>query len=274
MDYQKIYNTLILRGKNREKILTEYYENHHIIPRCMNGSEDASNKVDLTAREHYLAHGLLVKIHRNNKQIFRKLLYSFRYMSVDSHNGNRQNNRDYAWMRKLYSKNHPMKNPETVKKQKESTKKYWANLIDHNRVKRIECECACGCGKKFIKKINSTRIYYIANHSRNLPDKKVASGIKQSNTIKKYLSSMSKEELTIRMKKSYGACDQIARGKAISLGKKGKPTNQPYIEAERYGKMTEEEFTKHTENRTKGVKSRMLKRRMKYLNGQSNSNIA
>lgn len=43
----------------------EYYERHHIVPRSMGGSDRKSNIVSLTAREHYLAHWLLYKIHRN-----------------------------------------------------------------------------------------------------------------------------------------------------------------------------------------------------------------
>jgi hypothetical protein len=273
MNYQKIYDTLITKAKNREKIQTEYYENHHIIPRCMNGGEDLANKVELTAREHYIAHGLLVKIHRNSGTIFRSLLYSFRYMSVDSHNGNRRNNRDYAWMRKLYSENHPTQNPETCKKISIGLRKHWSQKIERNRVKRVECVCACGCGKRFIKKINSAQIYAIANHSKWQEKNIEKERIQQSNALKRYIKTLTNEQLKERMKKSFGSSDPIARGKAISLTKKGKSTNQKYIEAERYGKMTEEEFAKHIENRRIFVKNRMIKRRIKYLNGLANCNI-
>jgi len=61
MDYQKIYNSLIERGKNR--ILVGYTEIHHIIPRCMGGTKNLENLVKLTAREHYIAHKLLCEIY-------------------------------------------------------------------------------------------------------------------------------------------------------------------------------------------------------------------
>lgn len=38
-----------------------YIENHHIIPRGMQGSNDKSNLVSLTAREHFMAHYFLFK---------------------------------------------------------------------------------------------------------------------------------------------------------------------------------------------------------------------
>ena len=62
MNYQKIYNDLISRAQARES-LSEYKETHHIIPRCMGGSDDKENLVELTGREHFIAHWLLCKIY-------------------------------------------------------------------------------------------------------------------------------------------------------------------------------------------------------------------
>lgn len=65
MNYQKLYDTLILRSKNRVPP-TDYTEKHHIIPRCMGGTDDTSNLTPLLLREHFLAHLLLSKIYPNN----------------------------------------------------------------------------------------------------------------------------------------------------------------------------------------------------------------
>lgn len=65
MDYQKIYDQLMQKRKSSPP--TGYTENHHIIPRCMGGDDRESNLVELTAREHYIAHKLLFKIHRTTK---------------------------------------------------------------------------------------------------------------------------------------------------------------------------------------------------------------
>jgi hypothetical protein len=92
MNYQKIYNQLIIKGKIRT--LTGYTERHHIVPRCMGGSDDKSNLVDLTPEEHYLAHQLLVKIYPDN----RKLLLAAMCMRK-----NRPGNKIYGWLRRRFS---------------------------------------------------------------------------------------------------------------------------------------------------------------------------
>ena len=61
MNYSKHYDTLIERAKSRT--LTSYKESHHIIPRCLGGTDESANLVDLTAREHYIAHILLARMY-------------------------------------------------------------------------------------------------------------------------------------------------------------------------------------------------------------------
>ncbi|URQ03737.1 putative free-standing HNH family homing endonuclease [Vibrio phage PVA23] len=68
MNYERIYNELIARAVDRswsKENSSEYIEMHHIVPRCMNGTDDSDNIVALTAREHYIAHWLLYKRFRN-----------------------------------------------------------------------------------------------------------------------------------------------------------------------------------------------------------------
>lgn len=65
MNYKLVYEHLVKRGQLREVTDKQYYERHHIIPRCMGGCDDEENIVALTAREHFIAHKLLVKIHPN-----------------------------------------------------------------------------------------------------------------------------------------------------------------------------------------------------------------
>lgn len=55
----------------------EYHERHHIIPKCLGGSNDKSNLIDLFAREHFIAHRLLALENPNKKQ----LTYSWWMMS-------------------------------------------------------------------------------------------------------------------------------------------------------------------------------------------------
>src|SRR5690606_35961242 len=62
MNYSKIYKSMVENCKTR-KVLHEYYEAHHIVPRCMGGGDNSENIVKFTPREHYIAHRLLSKIY-------------------------------------------------------------------------------------------------------------------------------------------------------------------------------------------------------------------
>lgn len=90
MNYKKIYNSIIDRAKTR--IVEGYTELHHIVPKCLGGSNDSENLVSLTAEEHYIAHLLLVKIYPDN----RSLWYAANMMA-------NRNNKMYAWTRKKHA---------------------------------------------------------------------------------------------------------------------------------------------------------------------------
>lgn len=61
MNYAAHYDRLISRARTR--VLLGYRERHHVLPRCMGGSDAPENIVALTAEEHYVAHQLLIKMH-------------------------------------------------------------------------------------------------------------------------------------------------------------------------------------------------------------------
>lgn len=93
MNYKKIYDNLIDRGKRRTS--SEYFESHHIIPKCVGGTDEVENLVKLTPEEHYVAHQLLSKIYKHNP----KLVYAATMMVA-----NRQTNKMYGWIRRRLSK--------------------------------------------------------------------------------------------------------------------------------------------------------------------------
>jgi len=59
--YTRWYNNITEQAKSRT--LDCYTEKHHVIPRSLGGTDDASNLVNLTAREHFICHWLLTKMH-------------------------------------------------------------------------------------------------------------------------------------------------------------------------------------------------------------------
>ena len=76
-DYKKRYEVLIKKAQTR--ILQGFHEKHHIIPKCMGGSNHKTNICRLTSKEHYYAHYLLAKMYPDNH----KLIYAFWMMCSD-----------------------------------------------------------------------------------------------------------------------------------------------------------------------------------------------
>lgn len=62
--YTKWYYHIINSAKSqqRKKTKDEYFEEHHIIPTALDGSNENQNKVLLTPREHFVCHLLLIKM--------------------------------------------------------------------------------------------------------------------------------------------------------------------------------------------------------------------
>jgi len=58
--YTIAYNNIVNIAKSR--VLVGYGEFHHIIPKCLGGTNNKDNIVRLTAREHFVCHRLLVKM--------------------------------------------------------------------------------------------------------------------------------------------------------------------------------------------------------------------
>ena len=100
MNYSNIYERIVARG--RERVLEGYKERHHIIPRCLGGTDDPENLVDLTPEEHYVCHQLLVKMYPNN----RDLHYAVMVMSGKGnkhHEANRvKRNKLYGWLKRSH----------------------------------------------------------------------------------------------------------------------------------------------------------------------------
>ena len=92
MDYNRIYNQIIQNAQNRT--LEGYGENHHILPKCMDGV-DKNNIVRLTAREHFLCHLLLCEMYPNNANLSRALF-------LMSTNKNKKQHQRYKISSRMY----------------------------------------------------------------------------------------------------------------------------------------------------------------------------
>lgn len=93
MDYHRHYSLLIDRARTRK--LEGYVEKHHVVPRCLGGTDQKDNLVELTPEEHYLAHQLLVKMNPGHLG----LAYAASMMGAT-----RETNKLYGWLKRKFSK--------------------------------------------------------------------------------------------------------------------------------------------------------------------------
>ena len=82
MNWLRLYTALIERSRLRER--PDVYEKHHVIPKCLGGSNEKSNIVFLTPKEHFLAHKLLVRMYPQNRGVWFALIAMGRLASFKS----------------------------------------------------------------------------------------------------------------------------------------------------------------------------------------------
>lgn len=78
--YTKWYNSIVERRLAHP--VEGYVERHHIIPKSLGGSNDQSNLVALTAREHYICHLLLLRMTTGAERL--KMLRAFNAFKISS----------------------------------------------------------------------------------------------------------------------------------------------------------------------------------------------
>lgn len=130
MNYEKLYNNLIDNAKNRQ-INLEYYEIHHIIPRCMNGPDDADNLVKLTLREHYICHKLLTLVYPDNRSLANAFwqMTLFTKKALEKYKNNLKSPRTRAF---------DFEKINITNREFEWAKLNWLQRVKNNPVKRTE----------------------------------------------------------------------------------------------------------------------------------------
>lgn len=128
MEHNKYYHwyiSIIQKAISEQRKKQRYiHETHHIIPRSMGGSNDNSNTVVLTHKEHFVCHHLLTKFTENVDRS--KMIFAFWNMINKwgrKHTDYKINSRTYAQLREevaqLISKNNKGKSyPVTDKTKK------------------------------------------------------------------------------------------------------------------------------------------------------------
>jgi len=264
MNYEKIYYDLIYRAKNRGSI-EGYAENHHILPKSMGGTAEKYNMVKLTAREHFLCHAMLPKF-VESKYRNQMIYAWNRMCSNSQGQERYLNSYLYTAARKAFSENHPCKGQEMRDQIRKSvlislleknigkfctfTKCTECNNITYSNLKYCSDKCKrdnvlirqemrkalkwlrsdslkdCmnkDCDKLTINKYCCSKKCFdiwIRSDEDNIYRQTL------SNIKKESLSKLSKEEMTVRMRKSVGSCDQVAKGIKISKTKRKQNENK------------------------------------------------
>jgi hypothetical protein len=109
--YSKLYFKITSNAKQR--INEGYTEIHHIIPQSLGGSNDKENLVELTAREHFICHWLLVKMTEGKDRS--KMLYALNGMKAENRYQQRYHTKITARVYEKYRIEHAQNHSEIMK---------------------------------------------------------------------------------------------------------------------------------------------------------------
>ena len=102
MNYYQIYRNIIEKAKNRS--IDSYTETHHIIPKCMGGSNNKDNLVKLTPKEHFICHKLLHEIYPNENGLVFAYWMMAKVKSTNQDRKIRLTSREYEELKIKYSR--------------------------------------------------------------------------------------------------------------------------------------------------------------------------
>jgi hypothetical protein len=131
--YSNLYYAITSNAKSR--ITEGYTETHHIIPQSLGGSNDKNNLVELTAREHFICHWLLIKMTEGEDRS--KMLYALNGMKAENKYQQRYHTKITARVYEKYRIEHAVNHSKVMKdKNLVPWNKGGATLTDEQR-KRI-----------------------------------------------------------------------------------------------------------------------------------------
>ena len=109
--YTNLYTILTDRARNR--VVEEYTERHHVIPQSLGGPDSKENLVDLTAREHFICHWLLIKMTAGEARS--KMIYALQGMKAENRYQKRYSSAVTARVYERYRIEHAQVHSERMK---------------------------------------------------------------------------------------------------------------------------------------------------------------
>jgi len=119
VDYKKHYDLLCSRGKSCRFEKGDYFERHHIVPKCLGGTNDSSNLCSLTAKEHYIAHYLLHMMYPKNRSLW-YALFCMVFVSTDYQKRFVVSSRVYDRLKKERSEDQKLRLDENLERLKKA----------------------------------------------------------------------------------------------------------------------------------------------------------
>jgi hypothetical protein len=155
--YATIYEDFIDSRKIRQHFKSDFYEVHHIIPRSLGGSDDKSNLVKLTPKEHFFAHLLLSRITQGAKQI--KMMYALNMMAGVTNSRKLITSKQYE-LAKSVSYRILQSAGKNYQDEKDLQNEILTKYTDINKVfERGTCK-TCGIRPKAINYVKEGKTYY------------------------------------------------------------------------------------------------------------------
>lgn len=152
--YTATYYRIIERAQQRNHIKqpNDGHQTHHIIPRCIGGTDSVDNLVVLTFKEHRVCHCLLIKMQlTKNAEIKMRHAYGF-FNKSSRYNGPRYKfGKDnifstpeiVALVKHRMKENNPMRSAKQRKRMKESNNNPNVRALSINGIKFISKAEAC-----------------------------------------------------------------------------------------------------------------------------------
>lgn len=122
--YTSLYYKIINKARESTVDSTDNIQHHHIIPKCMGGSNERSNLVALTYKQHRVVHRLLIKMTEGSNRV--KLSYAFSLFGRSAGNYKTGKDNNFASpeiieiVRKRMINNNPMKDPRQRERMKQN----------------------------------------------------------------------------------------------------------------------------------------------------------
>jgi hypothetical protein len=162
--YTFTYYRIIARAK--ERTLDGYKERHHIIPKSLGGTNRSNNLVELTAKEHFICHRLLVKMVDG---IFKKKMNYAVWLLCNVKNINQQNR--YVPSSNVYQKIR-IEHADNVSQKFKGVKKTYSSFAGKTHTEET---------KKYLSENHYTKDsnWNPMTHNSKRPDIKLRKSIKQ-----------------------------------------------------------------------------------------------